>query len=161
MYYNQNMNTIQDIYLSFFLKEGKTINLSAEEADTLNENITNIIDENITGNENPIYIEEGGFNINGCTISDDEVEFNFRADVTIYGKTYYSPGRMYMPNGDPGYPDECEWEPLDGWIESIDKEAIVTKLLNLPKLGELIDKSTIKLELYDFDDDGELEDPDF
>lgn len=26
--------------------------------------------------------------------------------VSVAGDYYYSPGRMYMPNGDPGYPDE-------------------------------------------------------
>jgi len=161
MYYNQSMDTTQDIYLSFFLKDNSSLTLSANEAINLNEDIETIINENAKGNENPIYLEEGGFDVNGCTISDTEIEFTFSTEIIVYGKTYYSPGRMYMPNGDPGYPEEHEWEPLNGWIESIDKEAIIVELLNLPKLGELIDESTIRLKLYDFDDDCELGDPDF
>lgn len=30
--------------------------------------------------------------------------------VNVTGEEYYRAGRMYMPNGDPGYPDEYETE---------------------------------------------------
>lgn len=33
-------------------------------------------------------------------------EIEYTASVT--GEHYYCPGRMYMPNGDPGYPEEDE-----------------------------------------------------
>ena len=45
---------------------------------------------------------------------DDEVE----VEVTVYQDWYFESGRMYLSNGDPGYPDEfevdiTEWEVTD------------------------------------------------
>lgn len=38
------------------------------------------------------------------------VSGNGTACVNVDGSYSYTPGRMYMPNGDPGYPDECDIE---------------------------------------------------
>ena len=38
----------------------------------------------------------------------DEVDYS--GEICAKGTGYYYPGRMYMPNGDPGYPDEEEFE---------------------------------------------------
>ena len=48
-----------------------------------------------------------------ASYSGSDLEFNinnvdYLVDVEASGSLIYSPGRMYMPNGDPGYPDESE-----------------------------------------------------
>ena len=40
---------------------------------------------------------------------------NYTIDVTAYADYYYDSGRMYMSNGDPGYPPESEFT-----IEDVD-----------------------------------------
>lgn len=48
-------------------------------------------------------IGEDGVEIN-------EVESNTEVSLIINGKTYYDPGCMYLPNGDPGNPPEYDEE---------------------------------------------------
>ena len=48
-----------------------------------------------------------------ASYSGSDLEFNinnvdYLVDVEASGSLIYAPGRMYMPNGDPGYPDESE-----------------------------------------------------
>lgn len=43
-----------------------------------------------------------GFYAGEFDLDDLSIEYT----VSVKGDYYYSPGRMYMPNGDPGYPDE-------------------------------------------------------
>lgn len=38
---------------------------------------------------------------------------NYLIAVNASAKYSYYPGRAYMPNGDPGYPDECDFEITD------------------------------------------------
>lgn len=50
--------------------------------------------------------------------SNDDLELDvgdntYTVAVEARASYYFSPGRMYMPNGDPGYPDESEFELLD------------------------------------------------
>jgi len=49
------------------------------------------------------------------------LEFNdwtIEYEATVTGSETYIPGRMYMPNGDPGYPEEYDCE--GPYLESID-----------------------------------------
>lgn len=53
-----------------------------------------------------------------------EVEFTYDgkllcADVTAHGTYTFVKGRRYMPNGDPGYPDEEDFEIDDLEVNSI------------------------------------------
>lgn len=43
--------------------------------------------------------------------------------VNVSGEEYFQQGRMYMPNGDPGYPDEYETE--GPFFESIEEVALL------------------------------------
>lgn len=45
-----------------------------------------------------VYTEEEGFEVND--------KYVVTGTITGYYHCVYIPGRMYMPNGDPGYPDE-------------------------------------------------------
>ena len=52
------------------------------------------------------------------TYSNDDLELEvngktYRVSVEASASYYFSPGRMYMPNGDPGYPDESDFELQD------------------------------------------------
>lgn len=38
---------------------------------------------------------------------------DYSCEVNANATEYYTPGRMYMPNGDPGYPPEYEFEISD------------------------------------------------
>lgn len=49
------------------------------------------------------------------TYSNDDLELDvndktYRVAVEASTSYYFSPGRMYIPNGDPGYPDESDFE---------------------------------------------------
>jgi hypothetical protein len=65
---------------------------------------------------------------------DFEVELDgniYRADLDATAEYSYTPGRMYMPNGDPGYPPDEDFEIVDvdfvlfdGETEITDKELI-------------------------------------
>ena len=52
------------------------------------------------------------------TVTIDDTDYS--GEICAKGKGYYQHGRMYMPNGDPGYPDEEEFE-----IESFDVLTLV------------------------------------
>lgn len=64
-----------------------------------------------------------------------EVEINVQYDW------YFAPGRMYLSNGDPGYPDESEIE-LTGW-DSVDGEK--PEWLTDEYVQEAFDKEEIEL----------------
>ena len=74
---------------------------------------------------------------------------DYTVDVTAHADYYYDAGRMYMRNGDPGYPPESELtiEDVDAvWYDADGKEVEVTE--------EMIDA----LEGYLQDTDGWEED---
>lgn len=64
-----------------------------------------------------IYIEELG----------DIYDINYHAEAS----GTYSPGRMYMSNGDPGYPEEFDME-----VEEVEIDSI---LWQNPETGETVD----------------------
>lgn len=57
------------------------------------------------------YTESDGFELN------DKV---FTGSIHGTYKVHHSPGRMYMPNGDPGYPDEYEEELVKWYLSDIE-----------------------------------------
>lgn len=99
------------------------------------------------------YTEEDGFEItrDGKTI---RVYGTAEAEYTYS----FEKGRMYMPNGDPGYPDESETErtgDLDCWVDDIcDEEGntLDTKLTDEEfKLFENYMDSKVENESEDHD----------
>ena len=73
------------------------------------------------------YKLEGTF-----SVEDFEVDGkSYTVEGTFKGHGYYDPGRMYMPNGDPGYPPEGEdcwddWEIDDAYYYDPQKEEDVS-----------------------------------
>jgi hypothetical protein len=82
---------------------------------------------------------------------EDEIEVNVQYDW------YYQPGRMYLSNGDPGYPDESEVEITDWDVVDEEKPEWLTDEL----VQEAFDKAEIELfddeEDDDYDEDYERE----
>lgn len=70
-----------------------------------------------SGRFNVSYVEEDGFEITHGEVV-----------LTVYGTCegeyswYYSPGRMTLANGDPGYPEEgeLEQESFNCWVDTIE-----------------------------------------
>lgn len=70
---------------------------------------------------------------------DGSVVFNYNneeyeADVSARGTYSFSRGRMYMRNGDPGYPDEEDFE-----IDDIEVEAVFKDGTEVPYVDEMYD----------------------
>lgn len=154
-----SMRTTQDVYLSFGFKEGTDITLTSKESENLNDIISDIISENVSGNSLDIYDSKmcDGFTGDEHITDEYEYEFDFEAHIRVFGSYYYDPGCKYMSNGDPGYPPESDWDPKEGWIEEINKKAVIDQLSKLDKIGSLIDKSTIYISINDYNEDGEIE----
>ena len=52
----------------------------------------------------------------------------------------YVPGRMYLANGDPGYPDEqSDFEPTEFYIEGVDISEQLAIMYVKNKKGEFVD----------------------
>lgn len=83
--------------------------------------------------------------------------------VSVKGDYYYSPGRMYMPNGDPGYPDEesiddTEVTDIDEYHVYKDGEELTEE--QLAKYKDTIDFDTlITRDAEDNEDDWNWNDP--
>lgn len=83
--------------------------------------------------------------------------------VSVNGDYYYSPGRMYMPNGDPGYPDEesiddTEVTDIDEYHVYKDGEELTEEQLS--KYKDTIDFDTlITRDAEDNEDDWNWNDP--
>lgn len=83
--------------------------------------------------------------------------------VSVKGDYYYSPGRMYMPNGDPGYPDEesiddAEVTDIDEYHVYKDGEELTEE--QLAKYKDTIDFDTlITRDAEDNEDDWNWNDP--
>lgn len=101
------------------------------------------------------YVEEDGFEITRGEVV-----------LTVYGTcegmyTYYhQAGRMYMKNGDPGYPEETELEQesFNCWVTSIELDDVEQEDMTLSNaemekfeayMSEKLDKEA---EDYDYDD---------
>lgn len=143
----------QDIYIRFSLKEHSEVVLSANDATNLNNQIADCAECGIVSDYadiDEVYLNDDGFKEEGERLTDEyEYEFSIQASLYIHGSYTFYPGKMYLPNGDPGYPDECDWEPEYGWIETLDKAKIINQLLTLPKIGSLIDEDSISISLDD------------
>lgn len=93
---------------------------------------------------------QGNFTVNSTyTIPENDFEVSFYAR----GTHYHDNGRMYMPNGDPGYPpyDEVEVDSID--IESIindEGEDILSKYSE-EEIDSLCDTITDKIIEGDYD----------
>ena len=63
--------------------------------------------ENYVGDDEPKgYIEIEGLVLYACHIEQDAVVGKMNMSGWAVDKIVITPGRHYMPNGDPGYPDE-------------------------------------------------------
>lgn len=153
----QTMFTKQHVHLSFYFKDGANVVLSESEVDTLNSKIIDdIIYKNLRGNNLTFRYEELDLDSEGLfagDISDETIEFDCIAYVSVSGEYYYDPGCNYLSNGDPGYPPEEDWDPKEGWIEDANIPVIKTELLKLDKIGSLIDESSISVVVDDYDED--------
>lgn len=72
----------------------------------------------------------------------------YTVDVTAHGIYTHTPGRRYMPNGDPGYPDEDDFE-----IEDVEAVWYNEDGKQVAAMPEMDDKLTSYLE-----DEAEWED---
>ena len=68
---------------------------------------------------------------------DDEVE----VEVTVHYDWYFEPGRMYLSNGDPGYPDEFEAEITEWEVTDEEQPQCLTDEL----VQEAFDKEEIEI----------------
>lgn len=93
------------------------------------------------------YEEEDGYEI---TRDEDTILVYGTAEADY--SYYYSLGRMYMPNGDPGYPDESELERVS------DMDCEITEICDAD--GNKIDTELTDAEKKEFEDymDSKLED---
>lgn len=105
--------------------------------------IDDIIYKNLTFRYEELDLDSEG--LFACDISNETIEFDYIAYVSVSGKYYYAPGCTYLSNGDPGYPPEEDWDPKEGWIEDANVPVIKTELLKLNKIGSLIDESSISV----------------
>lgn len=83
------------------------------------------------------------------TFIKNEIQYNAKFKAT--GTYWYDPGRMYMPNGDPGYPPEEEIEVQDIVIESIIDENGDDVLDGLSRDTDFMEslEETISDKIYD------------
>lgn len=66
--------------------------------------------------------------------------------VNVTGEEYFHQGRMYMPNGDPGYPDEYDSE--GPFFESIDEVNLLdSEGVQVENDGEIYDANKEVIEL--------------
>lgn len=153
----RTMFTTQHVHLSFYFKDRTNVVLSESEVDALNSKIIDdIIYKNLRGNNLDFRDEELDLDGDGLftgDISDETIEFDCIAHISVSGKYYYDPGCSYLSNGDPGYPPEEDWDPKEGWIEDANIPVIKTELLKLDKIGSLIDESSISVVVDDYDED--------
>lgn len=98
------------------------------------------------------------------TYSNDDLELDvgditYKVSVEASASYYYSPGRMYMSNGDPGYPEESELEIEDvssTWYE-VDEDGNEKEVTATPEMESALDDY-----LYDMDlDNWGFSDPDY
>lgn len=93
----------------------------------------------------------------------DYEDLSIEYTVSVKGDYYYSPGRMYMPNGDPGYPDEesiddTEVTDIDEYHVYKDGEELTEE--QLAKYKDTIDFDTlITRDAEDNEDDWNWNDP--
>lgn len=103
------------------------------------------------------YVEEDGF-----SIIRDDVEFMVYGTCEGMYTYYHQDGRMYMKNGDPGYPEETELiqDRFDCWVTSIELDGVEQEDMTLSDdemekfdiyMSEKLDKEA---EEYDYDDQG-------
>jgi hypothetical protein len=164
MSYTTKMHATQDITISFGLSEGKTLTLTASQAKMLNKKILDLVQQNLKGAyelDGDLELYDLGFDEDAGSHFDHthDIEFHIRTCIDVYGVYTYYPGCMYRPNGDPGDPPESDFDPNYGWIEDLDKAAILQGLKAMPVLSEVFDEDTFIATLHEYED-GEIEEED-
>ena len=91
----------------------------------------------------------------------DEFDFELDAKVVLRGTYTYYPAVPYLSNGDPGDPEEVDWEPEEGWIEKFDEKKFSDKVHSIPHIGPHIDFLSIYIDDPDDDYDVEIEEEDW
>jgi len=150
------MRTTQTVWLTFSLKEGATLDLTGKESRELNDSILEIVEQSLDGGDVTDSELDDGFEDNEHLTDEYEYSFDCRFCIAVGGHYDYDPGSKYDRYGDPGDPPSEEWDPEEGWIDSVDKSRVISDLVALDKLGPLIDKESISIILRDYDEDGEL-----
>lgn len=81
-----------------------------------------------------------------ATYSNDDLELDvgektYKVSVEATASYYYSPGRMYMRNGDPGYPEEeeLEIESVDATWYEVDEDGNETEVNATPEMISTLD----------------------
>lgn len=98
------------------------------------------------------------------TFEGKELSGDFYASFCVEAEHWHSPGRMYMRNGDPGYPEEDEYEILEVKdFEFVEFDGI----LELPEEEEkrfvdwLLAQENVKKEMRDAACNVDIDDVDF
>ena len=89
-----------------------------------------------------------------ATYSNDDLELDvgektYKVSVEATASYYYSPGRMYMRNGDPGYPEEeeLEIESVDATWYEVDEDGNETEVNATPEMISALDDYLNDLDL--------------
>lgn len=116
---------------------------SVSEAAEINDRIVEIaFDRSKASNDFEAEGLDYGISDDGGTIkAGEEIEFIVIMNVTVSGKYHYTPATMHDWRGDPGSPAEEDFEPSEGYIESIDAAAVLSDLKKIEKIGDVIDES--------------------
>ena len=139
--------------LSLCLKEGEVVSLTPSEITTINEHISDIIEECIHSSDDleDIQLDEC-LNEDDTKLTDEyEYEFCLKLIYSVDGVNTIYPGCHTLPNGDPGYPDECDSElnhDLDE-INQYDKDLLIKSLKALPIIGDKIDLTSVSIRFSD------------
>lgn len=83
---------------------------------------------------------------------------SYSAKVHTEANYSYTPGRRYMPNGDPGYPDEEDFEITKLDVADIkcedDEDLVITDKLREALINKISDVLTdMDISYWDFHDD--------
>lgn len=92
---------------------------------------------------------------------DDDVQLEinnkwYRVDVEAEASYYYSPGRMYMRNGDPGYPPDESFDIDDiyaTWYEMIGDSEDEIEVTPTREMEDVLEDYLKDLDRWTFDSD--------
>ena len=150
------MNTKQRINIEFTLKDDESFSMNAKEVEKVNEDLLELVYDCIEDGETDDFNDYEIFNDEGEEFeAGDCVDLSFWINIRVSGSYSYTPARMYLANGDPGYPAEVDWDPQEGWIEDFDKARFNREVRLIQPFGQHIE--AVKVYIDDYDDDADIE----
>lgn len=88
---------------------------------------------------------------NSKTLTFYHPETDEQVDIYVKYSWYYDPGRMYMPNGDPGYPAESEIDIKESYPNDDPNGKIPDWITDEMIENELFDEGDVFEDEYEYD----------